>query len=105
VEPKKHKPKNADSPRALFLDRDGTLILDKHYLSDPAGVEIIPGVRDALQHASALGEDVEGAAPVVHLGDDGEAARACERLRVGVAVGAGVAVGFAVGVVAGTPSG
>ena len=55
MEPKKHKPKNADSRRALFLDRDGTLILDKHYLSDPAGVEIIPGVRDALQHASALG--------------------------------------------------
>ena len=41
--------------KALFLDRDGTLIIDKHYLSDPAGVEIIPGVRAALQRAHALG--------------------------------------------------
>lgn len=41
--------------RALFLDRDGTLILDKHYLFDPAGVELIPGVAAALQRARALG--------------------------------------------------
>jgi D-glycero-D-manno-heptose 1,7-bisphosphate phosphatase len=40
---------------ALFLDRDGTLIFDKHYLSDPAGVELIPGVADALQRARSLG--------------------------------------------------
>lgn len=55
MEHKKAKSKNADSPRALFLDRDGTLILDKHYLADPAGVEIIPGVRTALQRAHTLG--------------------------------------------------
>lgn len=41
--------------KALFLDRDGTLILDKHYLADPAGVELIPGVPDALRRARALG--------------------------------------------------
>lgn len=41
--------------RALFLDRDGTLILDKHYLADPAGVELIPGVAGALRRARALG--------------------------------------------------
>src|SRR6476646_12164616 len=41
--------------KALFLDRDGTLILDKHYLADPAGVELIPGVADALRRARALG--------------------------------------------------
>ena len=29
--------------RALFLDRDGTLIIDKVYLADPEGVELIPG--------------------------------------------------------------
>lgn len=34
--------------KALFLDRDGTLIVDRHYLSDPAQVELLPGVRDAL---------------------------------------------------------
>ncbi len=40
---------------ALFLDRDGTLILDKHYLADPEGVEIIPGVPDALRRARERG--------------------------------------------------
>lgn len=43
------------SAKALFLDRDGTLIVDKHYLSDPAGVEILPGVIEGLAHARALG--------------------------------------------------
>lgn len=41
--------------KALFLDRDGTLIFDKHYLADPAGVELIPGVAPALAQARALG--------------------------------------------------
>ena len=41
--------------RALFLDRDGTLIVDKVYLADPAGVELIPGAADALRRARALG--------------------------------------------------
>ena len=41
--------------KALFLDRDGTLIYDKEYLGDPAGVELIPGVRDALARAQSLG--------------------------------------------------
>ena len=41
--------------KALFLDRDGTLIHDKHYLADPSGVELIPGVADALRRAQALG--------------------------------------------------
>lgn len=37
--------------KALFLDRDGTLIADKHYLADPAGVELLPGVIEGLKHA------------------------------------------------------
>jgi D-glycero-D-manno-heptose 1,7-bisphosphate phosphatase len=41
--------------KALFLDRDGTLIPDKHYLSDPALVELIPGTIEALRHARQLG--------------------------------------------------
>jgi D-glycero-D-manno-heptose 1,7-bisphosphate phosphatase len=41
--------------KALFLDRDGTLILDKVYLADPAGVELIPGTAAALARARALG--------------------------------------------------
>jgi len=41
--------------KALFLDRDGTLIVDKVYLADPAGVEIISGVPAGLRRARALG--------------------------------------------------
>lgn len=40
---------------ALFLDRDGTLILDKHYLADPAGVELISGVAEAMRRFRELG--------------------------------------------------
>lgn len=34
--------------RAVFLDRDGTIIAEKVYLSDPEGVEIVPGALEAL---------------------------------------------------------
>ncbi|MFV1959883.1 MAG: D-glycero-alpha-D-manno-heptose-1,7-bisphosphate 7-phosphatase [Planctomycetota bacterium] len=34
--------------RAVFLDRDGTLIHDPGYLDDPEGVRLLPGVADAL---------------------------------------------------------
>jgi len=35
--------------RAVFLDRDGTINVDKHYLSDPALLQIIPGIGPALR--------------------------------------------------------
>ncbi len=41
--------------RALFLDRDGTLIVDRNYLADPAGVELIAGTAAALARARSLG--------------------------------------------------
>ena len=37
------------APRgAIFFDRDGTLIHDTGYLSDPGLVELLPGVRETL---------------------------------------------------------
>ncbi|HSH00306.1 MAG TPA: glycosyltransferase family 9 protein, partial [candidate division Zixibacteria bacterium] len=36
---------------ALFLDRDGVLVKEKEFLADPAGVELYPGVSDALRSA------------------------------------------------------
>jgi len=33
---------------AVFLDRDGTLIREREYLSDPKGVEFLPGVPESL---------------------------------------------------------
>lgn len=41
--------------KALFLDRDGTLIRDKSYLSDPEQVELLPGTAEALRLARELG--------------------------------------------------
>ncbi len=36
---------------ALFLDRDGLLIFDKEYISNPDDVELIPGADEALKLA------------------------------------------------------
>lgn len=42
-------------PQAVFLDRDGTLIENRHYLASPDGVAILPGVREALALAREAG--------------------------------------------------
>ena len=41
--------------RAAFLDRDGTLIVDRHYLADPEGVELLPGAGEAVARLNAAG--------------------------------------------------
>jgi histidinol-phosphate phosphatase family protein len=41
--------------RAAFIDRDGTLIEDKHYLADPKGVRILPGVVAAVRRLRSAG--------------------------------------------------
>ncbi len=41
--------------KAVFLDRDGTLIFDEGYISDPEKVVLIPGVADALKRLSGAG--------------------------------------------------
>lgn len=43
---------------ALFLDRDGTIISDEHYLNDPARVHLIPGAVSAITRANAEGVPV-----------------------------------------------
>ena len=43
------------SSRALFLDRDGTIIRDVGYPRDPAKVELLPGAAEALASATELG--------------------------------------------------
>jgi histidinol-phosphate phosphatase family protein len=40
--------------RFVVLDRDGTIIVERHHLSDPAGVELIPGAAAALRDLGAL---------------------------------------------------
>lgn len=46
---------NAIRIPAVFLDRDGTLIRDTHYPSDPEEVELLPGVPEALRLIRSLG--------------------------------------------------
>ena len=41
--------------RAVFLDRDGTIIAEKNYLHRPEDVEIFPGAGAALKKLSAAG--------------------------------------------------
>jgi D-glycero-D-manno-heptose 1,7-bisphosphate phosphatase len=40
---------------AAFLDRDGTIVVDKHYLSDPDGLELLPNALEGLRALRDLG--------------------------------------------------
>jgi histidinol-phosphate phosphatase family protein len=40
---------------ALFLDRDGVVIVDRGYLGDPQQVELLPGVAETMIAAAAAG--------------------------------------------------
>lgn len=40
---------------AVFVDRDGTIIAEKSYLADPAGVELVPGSADAMRRLREAG--------------------------------------------------
>jgi D-glycero-D-manno-heptose 1,7-bisphosphate phosphatase len=35
--------------RTVILDRDGTVIVDRHYLDDPEAMELLPGAADGLR--------------------------------------------------------
>mgnify|MGYP002344231734 CR=1 FL=1 len=41
--------------RFVVLDRDGTINVEREYLSDPARVELLPGAIEGLRHFHALG--------------------------------------------------
>ena len=41
--------------QAIFLDRDGTLIEDRDYLSDPEQIAILPGAGEALKRLQDAG--------------------------------------------------
>lgn len=40
---------------AVFMDRDGTIIVERSYLADPEGVSLVPGVTSALADLRAAG--------------------------------------------------
>ena len=41
--------------RFIILDRDGTVIVDKNYLDNPDGVELLPGAAEGLRKMIAAG--------------------------------------------------
>ena len=41
--------------KCVFVDRDGTIIVEKNYLSDPTGVELLPGAAEGLARLAGLG--------------------------------------------------
>ncbi len=43
---------------AAFIDRDGTIIVDKHYLADPDKIEFIPGALDAIRALKESGYQI-----------------------------------------------
>lgn len=51
-------PKKQLDGLSIILDRDGTIIKDKHYLSDPDGVELLPGAASALRILNLAGADL-----------------------------------------------
>jgi histidinol-phosphate phosphatase family protein len=44
--------------RGVFVDRDGTLVIERGYLSDPAEIELLPGAIQALHDLRAAGFSV-----------------------------------------------
>ena len=55
--------------KAIFLDRDGTLVRDVCHAADPAAMALLPGVPEAL---SALADAGYVVAAPVHRGDNVE---------------------------------
>ena len=41
--------------RCVVLDRDGTIVIERNYLSDPDQVELIPGVASGLRQLRQMG--------------------------------------------------
>ncbi len=50
-----HSDESSDIRPALFLDRDGVVIVDRDYLGDPAEVELIPGAAETMRDAAEAG--------------------------------------------------
>ena len=53
----KNKLRNVNSP-CLFLDRDGVIIKDLHYLSDPSKVVLEKGIKELIVKAKNIGWEI-----------------------------------------------
>lgn len=51
-----HTSRRFETPRpALFLDRDGVIVVDAHYIGDPDKVELLPGAGYLIRSANESG--------------------------------------------------
>ena len=48
-------PASSQRRRAIFLDKDGTLVEDMPYNADPAKIRFAPGAADAIRSLSSAG--------------------------------------------------
>ncbi|MFI4869969.1 MAG: D-glycero-alpha-D-manno-heptose-1,7-bisphosphate 7-phosphatase [Steroidobacterales bacterium] len=46
---------SARADKVVVLDRDGTVVFDREYLSDPAGLKFLPGAAEGLRRLHELG--------------------------------------------------
>jgi D-glycero-D-manno-heptose 1,7-bisphosphate phosphatase len=46
------------APRPVILDRDGTVVIDRHYLDDPAQLCFLPGAIEGLRDLSDRGHRI-----------------------------------------------
>lgn len=51
-------PVDSTAPRLIALDRDGTIIFEREYLSDPREVELLPGAATGIRQIRSLGHKV-----------------------------------------------
>lgn len=47
--------KSMTTEKVVVLDRDGTVVVDRHYLSEPAGLELLPGAAEGLRQLYECG--------------------------------------------------
>ena len=47
--------KSSGPSPAVFLDRDGTIIVEKDFLGDPAGIELLPRAVEAIKMLNERG--------------------------------------------------
>ena len=48
-------PKNNKARPALFLDRDGVIIKEKHFISKSSEVQLEEGIKDLIDLANIIG--------------------------------------------------
>jgi D-glycero-D-manno-heptose 1,7-bisphosphate phosphatase len=55
VKTAQNSPEGVPFNKAIFLDRDGTINVEKNYLIDPADLVLLPGVGEALRRGQEAG--------------------------------------------------